>query len=253
MMNTKEELGTKLIELYTRSNFGKLLKAEVDALVFHYLLLERLDKRRLTAGGGINYLALEKDDLYRLSQELGLPQSRLDSLLENDSFLYGNRDDLVPDFLIGLIKRRVLTADTLKTTGKVQLWAANPITRKLLEAQTYLTGGIVDCERNREVLVWNLPDFLRLLDLSYDAQSRKAILALLRAGVKDDGSPETKTFLAELEKPDVSVPALLKTLVTEAASRVAGDRLGGLLTEVGEYVFKSVKESVLKRGNSGRV
>jgi hypothetical protein len=37
-----QQLGERIRELYTRSGFGKVLKPEIDAAVFHALLREEL-------------------------------------------------------------------------------------------------------------------------------------------------------------------------------------------------------------------
>ena len=86
-MNNNDMFANKILELYTRNGFGKVLKSEIDLTVFHHYLLENLNEKYLE-NGNIKYFNIDKSEIYRLSILMKITESRFKRLLEEDYFLY---------------------------------------------------------------------------------------------------------------------------------------------------------------------
>jgi hypothetical protein len=217
-VNRHEALGKEILALYTRGELGRVGKAEVDALVFHYFLLDRLAKPFLGPRDTIRYFFINKTEIRRLSLVAKITESRIKTLIEKDFFLYG-ADEKLDDFLLGLVNATSLRSGVLKA-GKIQFLVPNPIVRRFLEERIAATGGIPDTSFNREMLVLEIHDFLRLLDLTDDEIARVIHDNILAKAHLTDRDPAARAFFDELNK--VPLGERLKRIAQGAAEKLIG-------------------------------
>jgi hypothetical protein len=223
--NNKEKEMTKetglektIKDLYTRSGYGRVLKAEIDALVFHHFLLEFLGEKDL--------LLLGKRDIFDLSVKLKVSESKIKRLLEDDYIIYPPGKAGEPsavDLLRNIVSGLNITRDDIKD-GKIRIPTANPIAKKHLELAVYDARGIPDTSFNREILVLGLGDFFRLLRVEKDAG--KFITEELKRKIdkKDTDREEAEKLL---QKP---LPDLVKDLAVGLGAKLLGsDAAGDLL------------------------
>ncbi len=221
------------MRLYTRGELGRVAKAEVDAVVFHYFLLENLAKPFLGPKDTIRYFPINKSEIRRLSLLARITESRIKALVEKDFFLYG-ADEKLDEFLLGLVNATTLRSGTLKA-GKIQFLVPNPIVRRFLEERVAATGGIPDTSFNREVVVLEIYDFLKLLDFTDSDEIARVIHDNLLAKAKlTDRDPAIKEFFGELNK--VPIGERLKRIALGAAEKLVG--------KAGEELIAAVFDTV---------
>lgn len=188
-----EALGKAIYESYTQGIFSRVLKSDIDIKVFHTFLLKNLDAGMLSKDGSINYGAVDKDAIYRLSLASGLTESAVQSKLETDFYSYrdksGDRVELdVRTFLetqfVGLRE------------GKVRLLVANPVVKKQLVNTLAQKGSVPDYSFNRDIVSIDVLDLLLILGMSDKAAND----SLLEAVAKYRKSPEAKNDRERLEK-----------------------------------------------------
>jgi hypothetical protein len=228
--NKMANLGQKIENLYLRAGYGRVLKSEIDAVVFHHFLVKEL-------GDTPDYFAVDKTRLFKLSLALKLSEPRVKKLLEDDFYIHSARPETnaaLAARLLDIVNHRTITPESLKD-GKLRLPIANPLLRKMLEAELYKSGGLPDFSFNREMMVIEIYDFLRLLNFTGEraitAIIRKNILAKTQAGK----GKEAEAFLAKLnEKP---LRDRLKTIALgigtaflgESAAQAGAEIIGALI------------------------
>jgi hypothetical protein len=232
------DLGKEVYEAYTRNGFGKVLKSEIDQAVFHAFLLNTLDGSFLSDGGGIRYFHVDKTQLYRLSIRSGVTEARVKSLLEADYFRYG-KSVQIEDFLLEMVNATSVRKELLQT-GTIRFLVPNPIARKFIEERIFSVGGLPEYGTNREILILEVLDFLRVVHCTDDGRIAETIRRnILSLAGKKAGSPEIDAFLAELNA--VPLGERLKRLAMGAAEKVmgkAGDEILGAVFELAKAPLK---------------
>jgi hypothetical protein len=201
-MGPSDTLGDAILALYARGEFGKVLKAEIDAVVFHHALLAQLPAG-FVANGRVSYLKIGKHEIRALSLALRLSEARVSAFLERDFLLYGKSEPIGP-FLLELVNSHNLRKEML-LSGKLRFVIGNPIARKDLEERIVSLGGIPDYSFNRDLLAVDVYDFLRLVGTQSDDQIREVIVHnLLAKAVVDSKSLEYQAFSTELARLPVA-------------------------------------------------
>ena len=151
-------IGNGLVELYTRSGFGKVLKAEIDALVFHHLSSVKLAAMdaALVEDGSINYFRINKRHIHELSLALRTSEQVVVRLLEQDYLTRRaaektNEKTAVMRILFDITGSTGIKKENIKD-GRLRFYVANPIVQKILQTEIYSIGGMVDCSFSRDIL-----------------------------------------------------------------------------------------------------
>jgi hypothetical protein len=213
-------------ELYIRSGYGRVLKSEIDALVFHHFLLEIL--------GGKDFFKIDKRDIFELSTKLKVSESRIKRLLEDDYLLdpdkkyetHKNETDKNEAFAANLLRDIIPLLDITGESaadGKIRIPVANPVVKKHLELAAYSAGVISDTSFNREIFVIGLADFFKLLNVELEAG--KAVKEELKRKLNEKNINQ-KEAEDLLKKP---LPELFKAFVSEQVSGLLGEAAGTLL------------------------
>jgi hypothetical protein len=223
-MSIRETLGGDILALYTRTGFGKALKSEIDAVVFHYVLLEKLNRKYIEAGA-VKYLRIDKPEIFRLADKLKTTEPRLKRLLEEDYLVYGAgkpetaigaEEEDVKALLLELVKQRNITQKMLEN-GKIQIIVSNPLAKRFLEKKMYDSGGAVEFGQNREILIFDLYDFLTLIKLNQDETIKSVIKNIIIEKTKTAGNDkEYGKFIKELNRKP---PREQLELVVKASAR----------------------------------
>jgi len=254
-------LGSALISLYTRAGFGKVLKAEIDALVFHHLSLGKLVgmDAGLVLDGKIAYFRVNKRHIHALSLELRVTEAVVVRLLENDylTHLAGSEnaeESYVPSILLDMIDSTGIKKENIKD-GKLRFNVANPIVQKILQAEIFRIGGIVDYSFNKDIVIIEFYDIFRLLRFSDDDAIARKIQDVLSERIKDSGpaSEEQKLLDALLLKPVAEqLKSILKGGATEAAKKYLGEEGGDDAVGLVVRLINLAKDKLGKSGLVGK-
>jgi hypothetical protein len=254
-------LGSDLVNLYTRAGFGRVLKAEIDALVFHHLAIGRLAGMDvgLAADRKINYFRINKRHIHALSLELRVTEAVVVRLLENDYLTRfadseNTEESYVPSILMGMIDSTKIKKENIKD-GKLKFNVANPIVQKILQAEIFKIGGIVDCSFNKDIVSIELYDILRLLRFSDDDAISRQINDVLSGKVKDaDPAGEEKKLLDELLRKPVSeqLKTMLKGGVTVVAKKILGEEGGDDAVGLTVRLINLAKDQLVKNSLPGK-
>jgi hypothetical protein len=217
-MTNVEALGNEIIRIYQRIGFGRVLKSEIDLLVFHSLLFERLGDK-FKSEIGIHYYNVDKSEIYRLSLVFGMTESRFKRFFEDD-FLLRKESVAIRPYILDVVNSRAIRERPLKE-GKIQLLLANPIAKKALEERMYSVGGIVDFGNNSEIALVEIYDLLRLIEFTEEKKVAEIIRHNILAKRKiDENDPEINKFFKELER--IPVEQRLKRIALGLAEKVIG-------------------------------
>ena len=223
------DLNEEIIKLYTRSGFGKVLKSEVDTIVFHHLLLDKLKVsfKDLLKDEKIIYYLINKEHIRVLSLEFRITEAAFTRLLENDFLLSlsePKEESSVNDILLELILKREIKRENIKN-GKLCFYISNPIPRKILETELFKIGGIADYSFNRDLFIIEFYDLLRLLNFSNDKEISRRIKEEIINKISKEGLTKDDTkYLDDFEKK--RIPEQLKTILKGAAGHFAGKFIG---------------------------
>jgi hypothetical protein len=220
-MSTETTLENRIKSLYIRSGYGRVLKSEIDALMFHYFLLEILGQK--------DFFLIDKKDIFDLSVKLKVSESKIKRLLEDEYILYySDKNDEISaaNLLHTIVSPLKFTRDDIKD-GKIRLPVANPVVKKRLELAIYTAGGITDTSFNREILVISLYDFFRILKVEKGMDKIVNEELKLKLAEKNIGREEAEDLLKK--KP----PEILRDIAVGLGARLLGsDAAGDLLLSV---------------------
>jgi len=142
------ELGKAILDAYHHGLFGKVSRAEIDAMVFaasvQILFADRQELwLELEDGRHFNWLRLGVKEFVRINSRLKLSTARINTLIDNALALSHGAESSVDELLAEL---RVLLDQTKQSSpelerGLIRLHVVNRATRKALEAFFVGHGG----------------------------------------------------------------------------------------------------------------
>ncbi len=164
--NYFEKLGKEIYELYTKDTFSKVLKSEIDIIVFHTFLMKNLDDNKISETGTICYEEIDKNDIYNLSLISGLKEAIIQSKIESDFYKF--RDKKSKSFSLKVFIETQLSktqsgpSEYIKE-GKIRLFVANPVVKKQVINALVNQGSVPDFSFNKDIISIGLPDVLEIL------------------------------------------------------------------------------------------
>lgn len=195
-----EELGKTIYERYTENTFSKLLKSEIDIIVFHTFLLMNLKESQIKDDSVI-YESINKDDIYRLSLASGLTESTIQTKLESDFYNYRDKNknefDL-KDFIINQINNTKTGSDEVIKEGKIRLIVSNPVMKKQLVNALVSQGSVPDFSFNRDIISIGVLDVLEVLGKK-DASVNNALNAAIENYANTKATEEEKKGLKNVK------------------------------------------------------
>ena len=167
-----KSLGEEIYNRYTQTIFARVSKPEIDGIVFHTFLLKNLDPTKITSNS-IQYNAIDKDTVYRLSLAAGLTEETIQRKLEADFYAYRNKSDDnaefgIRDFIESQLQSTKTGSESIKD-GKVRLLVANPVVKKQFVNALSNLGFVPDYSFNRDIVSIGVLDVLAILGKDNDS------------------------------------------------------------------------------------
>ena len=220
------ELGQVILDAYHHGLFGKVSRAEIDAMVFaasvQILFADRQDLwLELEDGRCFNWLRLGVKEFVRINACLKLSTARINTLIENALALSHGAEPSVQELLNEL---RILLDQTKQSSpelerGLIRLHVVNRATRKALEAFFIGQGGLVDTSFNRDIVVLRLADLVEVI-VAYVPDQHGFTLLLLDAALEQLPTDLQQTLAnARSNTPDSSLREYLTKLALETTIR----------------------------------
>jgi hypothetical protein len=154
------EIGEQVHALYSRGPFGRVLKTEIDGVLFR--AYARHQHRLKRGAEEFRWYHLGPQDVRDLSIRLRINQSRVETLLEHAALADGIRD-LDTTEIIAIIQRLASKTHQDKKDldeAKLRLFVTNRVLRSYIEAFLLQGGGIPETSFHRGHLVIRLGDLL---------------------------------------------------------------------------------------------
>lgn len=232
-MKNTFNLEEEIIKLYTRSTFGKVLKSEIDALVFHDFLLKHL-KNQFKQDGSVEYFKLDKSEIYRMSLTMGITETRFKSALENDYFVFRDKDQ-EKFSLLDLVNSNNFHKDDL-IKGEMKLLVPNIIVKKYLEERAAFYGCHIEYGRNRELIILDVYDFLKIVEyIEEDGKGDIINFNILNKAKNPVKHPNALQFMKDLNS--VPVEERLKKIAVGLGKKVLGTAGDELL----DWLFETIE------------
>ena len=154
------EVGRAIAALYSRGPFGRVLKSEIDLLMFG-ALAKRYHQSKKPAGE-FRWYEFGADDIRELSVILKIPESRVEALLEQAALADGIKD-LEPVKIVEVIQElanKTRQEQNDLQSGKLRLFVSNRVLRSYIEAFLLQCGGLPETSFHRGHLIIRVGDLL---------------------------------------------------------------------------------------------
>lgn len=160
-IKSEKEILDDLINRYLRLGFGKILKSEIDLLMFDTIV-----QKYLSDNNKNSLLLLNQADIYTLSQKLKIPESKVNSYIEALCLYTGALDKdkgEVLDTLISMLKEQKQKKERLEK-GEFALQITNKTLRNAIKNYIINLNQQVDYSFNNEILVFDIVTLLSLFN-----------------------------------------------------------------------------------------
>lgn len=186
-------LGEEIYRLYTNNGFSKVMKVQIDEIVFHYFLFAKLseyESGKFIKDGKIQYDSIDKSSIYKLSLDAGLTEAVIQSKIEKDFLAYRNKNDEdksfdLREFIKEQIKRFELTKNDLVKDGKIRFMVQNPVIKKKFTNALTAENTIIDYSFNRDLIVVSVLDVIDILGFE-NQQTNSQLQAAIKEHLPKD-------------------------------------------------------------------
>lgn len=225
-----ETLGKEIYACYTKNTFAKLLKSEIDIIVFHYFILKNLPSEKIDQEV-ICYELINKEDIYNLSLKSGLTESLIQSKIELDFYNYRSKENESFD-LKAFIKKQLESSkkgfDDVFKDGKIRLLVANPVVKKQVVNALACNGNIPDYSFNRDIISIGIYDIFDILGINNDSLNKNLLSAIQEYAQSKNVTEEEKQKINKIE------------------GKSAKEICKSIIMNVGLPIFTEIATSVLK-------
>jgi len=158
-MKSEKEILDDLINRYLRLGFGKILKSEIDLLMFDTIIQKYINEKKKKS-----LLALDQFDINSLSQKLKISESKVNTYIEA-LCLYTEVYDKneVLNNLLYLLKTQKQKPERLEK-GEFSLQIVNKALRNAIKNHILNLNQQVDNSFNSEILVFDITILLSLFN-----------------------------------------------------------------------------------------
>ena len=161
-MINKNDLNIKItneiFSSYTRQGFGRLLKSEIDLLMFDFslkLIFLELEKDYFV-DDELNYFLINKQDIYELSKRLKITETKIIGYIEQIGLLKGLlNDDIALKYFWKLLKSKKQDENYL-SDGYIVCYVPNKLMKSFIEAKVDAIGKIPDYLENKDIIKFKL-------------------------------------------------------------------------------------------------
>lgn len=211
----KKSITEDIFKSYTRQGFGKLLKSEIDLIMFDFSLklIFAKSKPEYFEKDELNYFLLNKQDIYNLSKELKITETKVKSYIEQTGLVKSliSNEELALQSFKALFQKQTQDQELMRN-GKLRCYIPNKLLKSFIESKIDMSGSIPNYSFNNDILIF---DFFIIFTIF--GTSDEAIKSWIRKQNKLVNDKETsdtvKTILRkEFSKKDFSVEMSKKIL-----------------------------------------
>ena len=223
------EIGEQVHALYSRGPFGRVLKTEIDGILFRAFARHQHRLKRRTEEFRWHHLGPQ--DVRDLSIRLRITERRVETLLEQAALSDGIRD-------LGTTETIAIIQDLANKThqdkrdleeAKLRLFVTNRVLRSYIEAFLLQGGGIPETSFHRGHLVIRIGDLL--LAASGQSHDMEKFLATVAKACKSHNRSLEKTEFSE---------ALNQKTPSEVAGQAAKVIINKVLGDGGADLMKDL-------------
>ncbi len=229
-MKSEKEILEDLINRYLRLGFGKILKSEIDLLMFDAIIQKYLNDNKK-----VSLLSLNQFDINSLSQKLKISESKVNLYIEA-LFLYSEAIDNneVLKNLLALLKTQKQKPERLEK-GEFTIQVVNKALRCAIKNLMINNNIQVDYSFNSEILVFDITILLSLFN-----GKQKELIDFLKKKKKDTIEIEKLNELSGIEITKGS--ELFKKAIGQILAKYIGVE-AGFIDEVLDYFYDKIKLS----------
>ena len=211
---TNEEKARMFDEIskhYYNKNFGTFSKSDMDLLMFHFYLQKLVDDNK-DEKGQLNYNQVSD---YKISNKLGITQSRVKSLKIKKQLIYPIEYEWKTAFA-----SLIPNARYDETKKLIILSVADP--NLFIEIDNYIeeNGGYIEYQLNGKLLQMRVEFFVELAILAEDESNKGKIIKKLKEQIKksdkDENIFDEKNIGKSLIKTGVDIVTIVTSLATIA-------------------------------------
>jgi hypothetical protein len=184
-------------EIWAASGFGTLSKRDTDLLVFHCLrqAIDRTGARKSHDWANLLRITQSRYRSLRLESHIRFRHLRDSQDMRSDlELLLEQLKDIQRVEISGVTDGSVLDS------VKIQFVVEDPVVRMDLEYRAKSVGGYVDFQRNREIVVIRLSDFLKIMVAETgDPLGREAVNNLIDSWVSERSEKQEATLRDRIE------------------------------------------------------
>lgn len=234
------EIGEQVHALYSRGPFGRVLKIEIDGILFRAYARHQHRLKRIAED--FRWYHLGPQDVRELSVRLRITETRVETLLEQAALADGIRD-LEATEIIAIIQNLANQVNQEKedlVEAKLRLFVSNRVLRSYIEAFLLQAGGIPETSFHRGHLVIRIGDLL-LAASGQGNDMRKFLTTVAKACKSHDRSIAKNEFAESLNQktPNEVASQAAKVII----SKVLGDGGGDLMKDLFGVVRATVKKN----------
>jgi hypothetical protein len=234
----KRKITEEIFNSYTRQGFGRLLKAEIDLIMFDFSLkLFLLEKKpEYFIDDKLNYFAIDKQDIYELSKFLKITENKVRGYIEQLGLLKGLLDDEIglKCFKSILLKQKQSRKNL--SEGYIVLNVSNKLLKQFIEAKAYSLGKTVEYGENKELIKLDFSVLFQIFDITIEEYKR-----FVQSNMDVFNSDELNKLMADLNKKNFSI----KDLSIEASKII----LSSLIGKSGELMVEKISELLKNKMN----
>jgi CMP-N-acetylneuraminic acid synthetase len=210
----------EIFESYTRRGFGKILKSEIDVILFDFVMKKIFSEinPEYFINGELNYFALDKKDIYELSKYLKIPEIKIVNYIEQVGLLKGILSDEVGfiNFKNLLFKQKQNLLNIQK--GSIAIQITNKLMQKYIEAKISSVGGQYTYDKGSDLIFFDIVTLLEIFNIKkegilewiklQDNKEAKEIITLLSKenySLKDVGEKLTSYICSVLRSSSINI------------------------------------------------
>jgi len=175
-------------KLYLKNGFGRILKKEIDIVLFDFFCAKILSSYKNTMffveKNLVNYIILDKKEIHEIALKLKITDKQTISYIQK-TYLFNfekYKDELDKMFFLALkrtLKKHINSKEDFYN-GKIKIYAYNQIFKDELEARLDKIGAIIDYASNKSVLIIDIHWLLKLFGITKKADIVDIFTSLIK-------------------------------------------------------------------------
>lgn len=235
----KIKIVDNIFESYNRIGFGRLLKTEIDLIMFDFSLKLFFAKKEKNEDyfidNELNYFAIGKQDIYALSKELKITESKIITFIEQKGLLSGQLNDkqLLP-FFIDLFKSQ---KQLNLAKGEITCYIPNKLVKNFIVAELAALGGQPDYKINNDILVFDLYYLMGIFNKKEDE-----LFSFIQEQKSHILESDYKKLEKKIKQKDIDIKEISSDFLKIIANKVVGKSSDGLIDGLFDFLGNKWKQ-----------